>query len=84
MITKNFQTQKILKKKCFKYARKFMLKGIYFDKNRNRYIKVNRPERLKYIKKTASKKFRQYKDYDIEFSNSSLYKKTYSVFYECW
>ena len=47
-------------------------------------MKINRPERLKYIKKTASRKFRKYKDYDMQFSNSSLYKKTYGVMWECW
>ena len=52
MLTKNSQTQEILKKK--------------------------------YIKKTASRKFRKYKGYDMQFSNSSLYKKTYGVMWECW
>lgn len=84
MITKNSQTQEILKKKYLKHGQSFVLKGIYFDKNKNRYMKINRPERLKYIKKTASRKFRKYKDYDMQFSNSSLYKKTYGVMWECW
>lgn len=57
MITKNSQTQKILKKKYLKHGQSFILKGIYFDDEKNRYIKINRPERLKYIKKTASRKF---------------------------
>ena len=77
MITKNSQTQKILKKKYIKYGQRIVLKGIYFDESKNRYMKINRPERLKYIKKTASRKFRKNKDYDIQFSNSILYKKTY-------
>lgn len=84
MVTKNSQTQRILKKKYIKYDQKFVLKGIYFDENKNRYMKINRPERLKYIKRIASKKFRRYKDYNMEFSNSSLYKKTYGVMWECW
>lgn len=84
MITKNSQTQEILKKKYLKHGQSFVLKGIYFDENKNRYIKMNSPRRLKYIKRIASKKFRRYKDYDMEFSNSSLYKKTYGVMWECW
>lgn len=84
MITKNSQTQEILKQKYFKNGQRFILKGIYFDEDKNRYMKINRPERLKYIKKTASRKFRKYKDYDMQFSNSSLYKKTYGVMWECW
>lgn len=83
MITKNSQTQEILKKKYLKHGQSFVLKGIYFDEGKNRYMKINRPERLKYIKKTASRKFRKYKDYDMQFSNSSLYKKTYGVMWEC-
>ncbi len=47
-------------------------------------MKINRPKRLKYIKRNASRKFRKYEDIDLEFSNSSFYKKIYSVFYECW
>lgn len=84
MITKNSQTQEILKHKYFKNGQRFILKGIYFDEDKNRYMKINRPERLKHIKKTANKKFRRYKDYDFEFLNSSLYKKTYDVEYQCW
>ena len=83
MINKNTKTQNLLKKKYYK-NRGYILKGIYFNENKNRYMKINRPERLKYIKRNASRKFRKYEDIDLEFSNSSFYKKIYSVFYECW
>lgn len=84
MINKNSETQLILKKKCYKYNHLFYIKGIYFSEEKQRYIKLNNPRRLKHIKKSASKKFRRYKDYDMQFFNSSVYKKTYDVMWECW
>ncbi len=39
MINKNTKTQNLLKKKYFK-NRGYILKGIYFNENKNRYMKI--------------------------------------------
>lgn len=60
------QEQYILSKKHIKIG--YMPSGVYFDSRLNRYVKVYRGSRSKYLKRVCNKRVRRYNE-DIPSGN---------------